>query len=393
MRNSETVILKMKHVCKVYGRNRAEAEKMMRDGADKAEVYRKTGCTVALWDINLEIPRGKIFVIIGLSGSGKSTAIRCINRLTEPTGGQIIYNGRDVNEMNAQELLMLRRHNMSMVFQSFGLMSHRNILENVAYGLEVKGVPKEEREQQALKYIAMVGLEGLEQQSCDQLSGGMKQRVGIARALTSESEILLMDEPFSALDPLVRRDMQFELLKIQHKLKKTIVFITHDVDEAFKMGDTVCIMKGGKVIQVGTPEELTVNPATPYVSRFLDTADRTKVMTVSNIMITPSSMVRISDSIEWALREMRKNNLSSVVVIDNDMRLCGFLSIHEALQAKKDRQSILSSLTTDVRTVSPDALVSEVIPIASTANLPIAVVDEYNTLLGLVTKSTILASM
>lgn len=383
----------MKHVCKVYGRNRAEAEKMMRDGADKAEVYRKTGCTVALWDINLEIPRGKIFVIIGLSGSGKSTAIRCINRLTEPTGGQIIYNGRDVNEMNAQELLMLRRHNMSMVFQSFGLMSHRNILENVAYGLEVKGVPKEEREQQALKYIAMVGLEGLEQQSCDQLSGGMKQRVGIARALTSESEILLMDEPFSALDPLVRRDMQFELLKIQHKLKKTIVFITHDVDEAFKMGDTVCIMKGGKVIQVGTPEELTVNPATPYVSRFLDTADRTKVMTVSNIMITPSSMVRISDSIEWALREMRKNNLSSVVVIDNDMRLCGFLSIHEALQAKKDRQSILSSLTTDVRTVSPDALVSEVIPIASTANLPIAVVDEYNTLLGLVTKSTILASM
>ncbi len=393
MMEREDMILKLEHVSKIYGNNRSEAEQMMRSGADKSEVYKKTGCTVALWDVNLEVPRGKIFVIIGLSGSGKSTAIRCINRLTEPTGGKIIYNGQDINEMKSGELLMLRRHNMSMVFQSFGLMSHRNILENVAYGLEVKGVPKEAREQQALKYIAMVGLEGLEHQSCDQLSGGMKQRVGIARALTSESEILLMDEPFSALDPLVRRDMQFELLKIQHKLKKTIIFITHDVDEAFKMGDTVCIMKDGRVIQVGTPEELMVNPATSYVSKFLDAADKTKVVTVSNIMISPSSMVRISDNIEWALRKMRTNNLSSVVVIDKNMRLCGFLNIHEALQAKKNRQSISDALTKNVLKVAPDALVSEVIPVAGTASLPIAVVDENDTLLGLVTKSSILSSM
>lgn len=390
---SEDMILKLEHVSKIYGLNRPEAEEMMRNGADKADVFEKTGCTVALWDINLEIPKGRIFVLIGLSGSGKSTAVRCINRLTTPTGGRILYNGRDINELNAKELIELRRYDISMVFQSFGLMNHRNVLENVAYGLEIKGMNKTEREQQAMKYIAMVGLEGMEYQSCGQLSGGMKQRVGIARALATESEILLMDEPFSALDPLVRRDMQFELLKIQRKLGRTIVFITHDVDEAFKLGDMVCIMKNGKVIQVGSPEELMVSPATPYVDRFLDSADKTKVVTVSNIMITPSSMVRVSDNIDWALREMRRNNLSTVVVIDKNMRLCGALSIHEALIAKQNGKSVAEAVDREILTVSPDALISDIIPMASSANLPIAVVDENRTLLGLVTKSRILATI
>lgn len=387
------VILKLEHVNKIYGRNRAEAEQMMLDGADKSTVYRKTGCTVALWDINIEIPREKIFVIIGLSGSGKSTAVRCINGLTTPTGGKILYKERDINEMKMNELISLRRNNISMVFQSFGLMSHRNVLENVSFGLEIKGIPKAEREEKARKYISMVGLDGMEYQSCSQLSGGMKQRVGIARALAVESEILLMDEPFSALDPLVRRDMQFELLKIQHKLKRTIVFITHDIDEAFKMGDTVCIMKDGKVIQVGSPEELMVNPASAYVSSFLDTADKTKVVTVSNIMITPSSMIRITDGIDWALREMRVNNLSSVVVIDNNMRLCGFLNIHDALSARRKGQSVAAALTKDVSTISPDTLISDIIPLAGEASVPIAVVDDNKALLGLVTKSRILASI
>jgi len=386
-------ILKLDQVCKVYGHNRAEAAKMMRAGSDKAAVYQKTGCTVALWDINLEIPKGEIFVIIGLSGSGKSTAVRCINRLTMPSSGKVLYDGRDVIAMKPKELAELRRHNISMVFQSFGLMSHRTVLGNVAYGLEIKGVPKAEREQQAMKYISLVGLEGLEHQSCDQLSGGMRQRVGIARALANESEILLMDEPFSALDPLVRRDMQFELLKIQHKLKRTIVFITHDIDEAFKLGDTVCIMKDGRVVQVGTPEELMVNPADEYVSRFLDAADKTKVVTVGNIMITPSSMVRVTDSVDWAIREMRTNELSSVVVIDDDMRLCGFLHILDAVAAKRNGKTIEESMQTEVTTVPPDTLISDVIPMAGEANVPIAVVDENQSLLGLVTKSGILASI
>ena len=391
--NDKSIILRLEHITKLYGPNRAEAAQMMRDGADKAAVYRKTGCTVALWDLSLKIPQGKIFVIIGLSGSGKSTAIRCINRLTTPTGGRILCSGRDVSEMKSKELIALRRHNISMVFQSFGLMSHRTVLGNVAFGLEIKGISRTERELQAMKYISMVGLEGLENQSCDQLSGGMRQRVGIARALATESEILLMDEPFSALDPLVRRDMQFELLKIQNKLKRTIVFITHDVDEAIKLGDTICIMKDARVVQVGTPEELMLTPATPYVSSFLDGADKTKVVSVSSIMITPSSMVRISDSVDWALREMRTNELSSVVVIDNDVRLCGVLNIHDALLAKQNGQTIAEAVRTDILTTSPNALISDVIPLASKASVPIAVVDDKGTLLGLVTKSRILASI
>ena len=387
------MILRMEHVSKLYGQGKAEAAKMMREGLGKEEVYRRTGCTVALWDINLEIPKGKIFVIIGLSGSGKSTAVRCFNKLTVPTGGRVLFEGRDVREMSKSELLDYRRNKISMVFQSFALMSHRDVLSNVSYGLEVKGVSKEAREKRAMEFISMVGLDGWEHQSCEQLSGGMRQRVGIARALASGSEVLLMDEPFSALDPLVRRDMQFELLQIQHKLKKTIVFITHDMDEAFKMGDNVCIMKDGVIVQIGTPEELSVKPADDYVENFIGSADKTKVVSVSNIMITPSSIVKIGDGVDQAIREMRINNLSSVVVIDNDMRLSGVLSINEALQARNSGRSIAEALSTAIPTVSPDTLIADVIPTATTADLPIAVVDGENTLLGLVTKASILASL
>lgn len=208
------IILRMEHVAKLYGPNQKEATKLMLEGADKAEVYRKCGCTVALWDVNLQIPRGKVFVIIGLSGSGKSTAVRCFNQLTVPTLGNVFFEEQNVGEMNRKELREYRRSKISMVFQSFGLMNHRDVLGNVSYGLEIKGVPQEEREQRAQEIISMVGLEGWEHQSCQELSGGMRQRVGIARALANDPEVLLMDEPFSALDPLVRQDIQFELLQI-----------------------------------------------------------------------------------------------------------------------------------------------------------------------------------
>ena len=223
---------------------------------------------MALWNVSLQIPRGKIFVIIGLSGSGKSTIVRCFNRLIVPTSGKIWFNGADLTKINRRELLTFRREKIAMVFQSFGLMSHRNVLGNVAYGLEVRGVSKEEREQKAAAAIALVGLKGWEQKDCEQLSGGMRQRVGLARALANDPEVLLMDEPFSALDPLVRQDMQFELLSIQRKLGKTVIFITHDIDEAFKLGDIVAIMRDGQVIQVATPEFMSTNPANDYVARF-----------------------------------------------------------------------------------------------------------------------------
>lgn len=386
------IILRMEHVAKLYGPNQKEATKLMLEGADKAEVYRKCGCTVALWDVNLQIPRGKVFVIIGLSGSGKSTAVRCFNQLTVPTLGNVFFEEQNVGEMNRKELREYRRSKISMVFQSFGLMNHRDVLGNVSYGLEIKGVPQEEREQRAQEIISMVGLEGWEHQSCQELSGGMRQRVGIARALANDPEVLLMDEPFSALDPLVRQDMQFELLQIQRKLKKTIIFITHDIDEAFKMGDEVCIMKGGQVVQTGTPEELSINPANEYVRNFIGFADKTKVVSVRSIMITPTSIVRVQESVDQAIREMRRNNLSSVVVIDDDLHLAGILSIKEALAAWKNDLPIEQVLQTNIPTVSPDALISDVDPLASEAAYPIAVTNQDNVLLGIVTKAGILAS-
>jgi len=382
----------MDHVSKLYGPNKSEAARMMQNGSYKDEVYKQTGCTVALWDITFEVPKGKVFVVIGLSGSGKSTAVRCFNKLTEPTSGNVYYKDQDVMEMPQKELLEYRRNKISMVFQSFGLMSHRNVLNNVAYSLEVRGMSKDEREQKAIEAIKMVGLDGWAYQSCNQLSGGMRQRVGIARALVSDPEILLMDEPFSALDPLVRKDMQFELLQIQRKLKKTIVFITHDIDEAFKLGDTVCIMKDGKIVQIGTPEELTMNPADDYVREFIESADKTKVATVKNIMITPSSLIKKNDSPENAVRVMRNNNLSSVVVIDEDMQLEGILTIQDAIDAKGSGKSV-PELCQKIRCVGPDTMLSDIIPMASEVWYPIAVTDESGALLGLVTKASILASM
>ena len=280
-----------------------------------------------------------------------------------------------------------------MVFQSFGLMSHRDVMGNVAYGLEVKGVELRRREQIAQRFISMVGLEGWEHQSCEQLSGGMRQRVGIARALVNDPEVLLMDEPFSALDPLVRRDMQFELLQIQRKLRKTIVFITHDIDEAFKMGDSVCIMRDGKVVQTGTPEELSMQPANDYVRDFIQTADKTKVMSVKNIMITPSCIVRLGDSIDRAIQEMSRNNLSSVIVIDSELRPKGMLFIGEAIQARKEGKAIAQVLQTGINTIAEDTLVSDVITIATESSYPIAVTDTGGAMLGLVTKASILSTL
>ena len=242
----EDFIITARHVTKLYGANKAEAAKLMQEGSDKGDVYAKTGATVALWDVNLNIRRGEVFVIIGLSGSGKSTLVRCFNRLHRPTSGQILFDGTDIDRLDKRGLLNYRRDKISMVFQNFGLMTHRNVIDNVAYGLEVKNVPRAEREEKAHNMIEMVGLSGLDRQPIDSLSGGMKQRVGLARALANEPEVLLMDEPFSALDPLVRKDMQFELLSIQRKLNKTVIFITHDINEAFKLGDTVAIMRDGK---------------------------------------------------------------------------------------------------------------------------------------------------
>ena len=389
----EDTIIRVEHVSKLYGLNKAEAAKLMEAGATKDEVYKKTGVTVALWDVDLEIPRGKIFVIIGLSGSGKSTMVRCFNQLNRPTSGKVYFEGRDLAEMNKKELLAFRRNKISMVFQSFGLMSHRDVLSNVAYGLEVKGVPREEREARAAEVLAMVGLSGWEHQSCAQLSGGMRQRVGIARALANDPEVLLMDEPFSALDPLVRRDMQFELLQIQGKLQKTVIFITHDIDEAFKLGDQVAIMRDGQIVQVDTPQDMSARPADDYVRAFIGSADKSKVLTVRNIMITPTSLTKLTDGPAQAIEQMRKNALSTVYVVDERLRLAGILTIQEAIRAQKEGLAIRDVIQSQVPTTSPDALVADVMPLAAEAAYPLAAVDEDGQLKGIVTKASVRASL
>lgn len=386
-------IIRLEQVSKLYGGNHSEAVKMLKAGADKETVLKKAGCTVALWDVNLEIPRGEIFIIIGLSGSGKSTVLRCLNRLHKPTGGHVYIDGRDVCRMSGAELRALRRGKVSMVFQSFGLMSHRDLLGNVAYPLEVRGVSRAEREEKARSVLKMVGLEGWEHKNCDALSGGMRQRVGIARALCSDAEILLMDEPFSALDPLVRQDMQFELLQLQRRLGKTIVFITHDIDEAFKLGDAVAIMRDGRVIQVDTPVGMSEAPADDYVRRFLSGADKSRVLTVANVMITPTSLVHLGDPASQALQEMRMHAISSVYVVDAELRLIGILGLNEALAAHRDRQTIDRSMLHEVQTVTQDTLLADIMPIAAESPYPMAVVEADGTLIGLLTKASVLSSL
>ncbi len=386
-------ILELKNVSKLYGINRAEAARMMREGSDKDAVYKKTGATVALWDVNLKIRRGEIFVVIGLSGSGKSTVVRCLNRLHRPTSGSVLFEGEDITKYSSHELLELRRRRMSMVFQSFGLMSHRDVLGNVAYGLEVRGLSRAAREEKAREVIQMVGLAGWENQLIGSLSGGMRQRVGIARALASDPDVLLMDEPFSALDPLVRSDMQFELLRIQRKLGKTIVFITHDIDEAFKLGDTVAIMRDGKVIQVDTPEGMSANPADDYVRRFVGSADRSKVTSLRSVMITPASLARVTDRPARAIESMRRNALSTVYVVDHSLRLKGILTIADAVRAHKEGLGIADVMQTETETAMPDETVHDILPRAAQSPYPLAVVDEGGSLLGIVTKAAVLSSL
>ena len=390
--NRET-LLEVKNLSKLYGNEKKEAIKLKNSGLNKDEVYTKTKTTIALWDVSLEVKNKEIFVIIGLSGSGKSTLVRCFNMLNKPTSGSIFYEGKDISKYSSKELMDYRRNKISMVFQSFGLMSHRSVLGNVEYGLEVKGISKEERHKKAMEMISMVGLNGVESEPISNLSGGMKQRVGIARALANDPEILLMDEPFSALDPLVRRDMQFELLTIQRKLDKTIIFITHDINEAFKIGDRVAIMKDGEVIQIDTPERMTSNPKTEYVKRFIDSADKTQVISVKNVMITPNSMIRLRDNPQIAIKAMRENDVSSAYVIAEKTKFQGVVTLDDALRAQREGLDLSDILIRDVTTTSPDALLTDIISSATESRFPLAVVDEDNNLKGIVSKVHVLSSM
>jgi glycine betaine/proline transport system ATP-binding protein len=261
--------IQIRDVAKVFGKNPAVALALARDGVDKLEILARTGASIGLIDVNLDIPSGGIFVVMGLSGSGKSTLVRHLNRLIDPSAGAILFDGRDIMQLGARDLRDFRRRRISMVFQGFGLLPHRTVLQNTAFGLKVRGEPKGEARDKAQTWIEAVGLKGYEAKYPHQLSGGMRQRVGLARALATDTDVILMDEAFSALDPLIRVEMQDLLLKLQSELKKTIVFVSHDLDEAVRIGGQIAVMKDGRVIQVGAPAEILNAPADDYVARFV----------------------------------------------------------------------------------------------------------------------------
>ncbi|MBK5269356.1 MAG: glycine betaine/L-proline ABC transporter ATP-binding protein [Acidimicrobiia bacterium] len=293
---SDQTALSAEHVWKVFGSKPERAVELAESGESRSDVLEATGCTIAVRDVSFAVKPGETFVVMGLSGSGKSTLIRCVARLIESTKGTVTVDGEDFTAMNATELREVRRKKLSMVFQHFGLFSHRRVIDNACYGLEIQGVPKAERHERALEILGVVGLSGFEYHYPQQLSGGMQQRVGLARALCVDPEILFFDEPFSALDPLIRRDMQDELIRLQETMKRTIVFITHDFAEAIKLGDRIAIMKDGAFDQVGTAAELIRNPATAYVREFTEDIPKAKVLTARDIMTSGGDSTRRVES-------------------------------------------------------------------------------------------------
>ena len=387
--------IEIKDLSILFGPEKDKAKKMIKQGKSKQEILKETGCTIAVRNANLEIEEGEMFVIMGLSGSGKSTLVRCINRLNEPSMGEIWLSGRNITSLSDKELLQIRRKEMAMVFQHFGLLPHRTVLSNIAFGLELQGVPKEEREKKAYESIAVVGLKGYENQRVDELSGGMQQRVGLARALANDPEVLLMDEAFSALDPLIREQMQDELLDLQEKMKRTIVFITHDLDEAIKLGDRIAIMKDGEVVQVGTPEEILTDPANDYVTRFTESVDRGRVVTASSIMLTQPIVVRIrKDGPEAIIRKMREKRLYALPVIGADEQFLGEIRLKDVLRLRKEGVRDISSIVMkEVPSVLESMTVEDMLPLLPKVQQALPVVDENNRLKGVVSTSAIIIEM
>ncbi|KAB2334890.1 glycine betaine/L-proline ABC transporter ATP-binding protein [Cytobacillus depressus] len=385
-------IVEVKNVSKIFGKSPKAAIDLLKQGKTKKEILKATGQTVGVNKVNFEIYPGEIFVIMGLSGSGKSTLIRMFNRLIDPTMGEILIDNEDIVKMNAVRLRDVRQKKISMVFQKFALFPHKTILENAEFGLEIKNVPPNERREKALKALEVVGLKGYEDQFPSQLSGGMQQRVGLARALASDTKVLLMDEAFSALDPLIRKDMQDELLEIQELYKKTIIFITHDLDEALRIGDRIALMKDGSVIQLGTPEQIMMNPANEFVEKFVEDVDLSKVLTASHVMKRPEK-ISPDRGPRVALEIMRKQGYSSIFIVDRKQMLLGVLTAEQARQAIDQNQTISEVMTTDMPTVSEDALLVDFMDDMATSSLPLSVIDEEKRLKGIVIRGAVIAAL
>ncbi|WP_367617647.1 quaternary amine ABC transporter ATP-binding protein [Salirhabdus salicampi] len=386
-------IIKVENLSKVFGKKPKDALKLLDAGFSKEEILGKTGNTVGVNRATFEVEQGEIFVIMGLSGSGKSTLVRLINRLIEPTEGDILINDVNLADMNKEQLRQVRREKLGMVFQRFALFPFRTVLENAEYGLEVQGIKKEERKEKATQALELVGLGKYVDQYPSQLSGGMQQRVGLARALANDPEVLLMDEAFSALDPLIRKEMQDELLDLQERMKKTILFITHDLDEALRIGDRIALMKDGSIVQIGTPEEILTNPANEYVEKFVEDVDRSKVLTAENVMKRPETINIEKHGPRVALDRMLDEGLSSIYVVDRQRNLKGYVTADDASNAKKNNITNLQEiLKTDVPTAVLDTPMQEIMDTIYDSVVPIAVVEEGK-LRGIIVRGAVIAAL
>ena len=386
--------IRVRNLTKVFGDRPDEGLKQLREGVSPEEIHEKLGLTVGLNDVSFDVDEGEILVVMGLSGSGKSTLIRCVNRLIEPTAGSIEVDGEDIVGFSDEKLFELRRRKFGMVFQNFALLPNRSIVENAAFGLEIQGMDKDKREAEARRALELVGLKGWEDAYPNQLSGGMQQRVGLARALAVDPDILLMDEAFSALDPLIRRDMQNELVDLQARMKKTILFITHDLDEALKLGDRIVLMKAGGVVQIGTPEEILSNPASRYVQRFVEDVDKTQVLTAGAIMGKARVVAFESDGPRTALHKMQEESFYSLFVTSRDFRVKGVVWADDCAAAiKRGDKDLTGILDTEFSTVREDAPIAELITLLADSRIPVAVVDENDKLLGTVVKSNVLSAL
>ncbi|MBB5637199.1 glycine betaine/proline transport system ATP-binding protein [Pedobacter cryoconitis] len=385
--------LKIEDLTLIFGKEKEKALALLKQGKTKAEILKETGCTVAVKNASFNIEKGEFFVIMGLSGSGKSSLLRCFNRLIEPTSGNVILNDVNITSLGDKELQNVRKKEMAMVFQNFGLLPHRTVLENVAFGLELQDIPKEEREAKAQEVIEMVSLKGYEHQNTSELSGGMQQRVGLARALANDPEILLMDEAFSALDPLIRTQMQDELIDLQEKMHKTIVFITHDLDEAIRLGDRIVIMKDGEVIQIGTPEDILTNPADDYVSSFVEKVDRKTIITAASLLFDkPTVAIFKKDGVEGTLRKMRSSGLTTLPAVSVDKHFLGFVYLKDILELKaKGHHTIELAIIKDIPVAYPETTVEQMLPFIAENGRAVPIVDiKTNKLLGIVAQTSLL---
>jgi len=387
-------MIKVNNLYKIFGKNKKKALKMSKNGVAKKEILKKTGATIGVKDASFEVKEGEIFVIMGLSGSGKSTLVRCINRLVEPTRGEIFVDDENILNLNKKDLREFRKNKFGMVFQHFGLFPYRTVLENTEFGLEIQKKGKKYRRDKARRALELVGLKGWENHYPDNLSGGMKQRVGLARALAVDADYLLMDEPFSALDPLIKRDMQDSLIDLQDEIQKTIVFITHDLDEALKVGDRIAIMKDGKIVQIGDHEDILTNAKNDYVEDFVKDVNRSRVYSAEDVMVKPYDVLyQHEDGPKTAVHKMKYYNIGTMFVLDENRNYQGKVTIEDSIKLDKKNEKDLKKILQDSEIARVGESLTDLFNKIIKQDSALPVLDKNGKFKGIITKTAVISHL